>query len=364
MSELRVAVVEQPGAPPVIRLLDRPMLPAGTALVSVLACALDAQDARLLSAPTAYIPGRHFVGAIDSLGSGLTEDATGNRLRPGTPVLVPSVIPCGACALCRHPPTHAAGCQAPVRLGVDATPGAFSGGLADAVLVPRGAIHALPLTMPPWLATLAEPFATCLAAFGRAQEIGRFRPGSSVVVMGRDATALLAVLVARELGAGQIIMVGGPDTPFLRLARQFGAEATIDATDVSDPTERVAIARETIGGRGADLALVRDAGSSEALAMLREGGTLVTSGGADDDARAPWSMVRDRHLTVLGADGFAPTDIPVALGMLYRARARIDFAAMHARFPFTAAGMTSALTALSACETPRALVVQRPDLAG
>ena len=363
MSELRVAVVEQPGAPPVIRLLDRPLLPAGSALVSVLACALDAEDARLLSGPAAYIPGRYFVGAIDSLGSGLTEDATGNRLRPGTPVLVPSVIPCGTCALCRQPPRHATGCLSPLRLGADAGPAGLSGGLADAVFVPRGAIHALPLTLPPWLATLAEPLATCLRAFGRAQEIGRFPPGSSVVVTGHDATALLAVVVARELGAGQILMIGGPDTPFLRLARRFGAEATIDTTDVTDPAERIAIARETIGGRGADLALVRDASGSDALAMLREGGTLVTMG-ADGPDPAPWSMVRDRSLTILGAEGFSPADIPVALGMIYRARTRIDFAAMHARFPFTAAGMTSALGALNAGETPRALIVQRPDLAG
>jgi threonine dehydrogenase-like Zn-dependent dehydrogenase len=363
MSELRVAVVEQPGAPPVIRLLDRPLLPAGSALVSVLACALDAEDARPLASAAPLVPGRHFVGAIDSLGSGLTEDATGNRLRPGTPVLVPSVIPCGTCALCRQPPRHATGCLSPLRLGADAGPAGLSGGLADAVFVPRGAIHALPLTLPPWLATLAEPLATCLRAFGRAQEIGRFQPGSSVVVTGHDATALLAVVAARELGAGPILMIGGPDTPFLRLARRFGAEATIDTTDVTNPTERIAIARETIGGRGVDLAVARNAGSSEALAMLREGGTLVTMG-TDEDAPSPWSIVRDRQLAVLGADGFAPTDIPVALGMLYRARARIDFAAMHARFPFSAAGIVAALAALRDAETPRALVVQRPDLAG
>lgn len=363
MSELRVAVVEQPGVPPVIRLLDRPLLPAGSALVSLLACALDADDARLAGSAGSLVPGRYFVGAIDSLGAGLTEDATGNRLRPGTPVLVPSVIPCGTCALCRHPPDHAAGCLSPLRLGADAGPASLSGGLADAVFLPRGAIHALPLTMPPWLATLAESLAVCLRAYGKAQEIGRFRPGASVVVMGRDATALLAVAAARELGAGQIIMIGAPDAPFLRLARQFGAEATIDATDVTDPAERIAIARETIGGRGADLALVREAGGAEALAMLREGGTLVTMG-PDDPASTPWSVVRDRHLTILGTDGFHGADIPVALGMLYRARARVDFAAMHARFPFSAPGIAAALAALAAAETPRTLVVQRPDLAG
>jgi threonine dehydrogenase-like Zn-dependent dehydrogenase len=370
MSELRVTVVEQPHVPPVFRLVQRPPLPPGSALVSVLACALDADDERLIggAAPRFPLwPGRYFVGAIDGLGTGLTEDATGNRLRPGTPVLAPSVIPCGVCALCRDPPRHAPGCLSPLRLGIDSHPSGLSGGLADAVFVPNGAMHALTLTMPPWLATLAESFATCLRAFARAQAIGRFPPGASVLILGRDATALLAVVAARELGAGRVILIGAPDTPFLRLARQCGAEATIDAMDVPDPDERVAITRETVAGRGVDLALACDPGHAvapEALGSLREGGTLVLLAAADAGDGGAWAVIRQRQLAVLGVTGFASADIPVALAMLFRARDRYPFAAMHGRFPFSQAGLAEALAALREGRVPRSLIVQRPDLAG
>ena len=340
--------------------LDRPSLPAGSALVSVIATALDHDDLALLrDADQTRVGGRFFVGAIEALGAGVTEDAGGNRLRPGTPVLAPSVLRCGACALCREPPAHASLCLSPIRLGVD--PGAgLSGGLAEAVFLPRAALHALPLTQPPWVATLAEPLATALLACARAQAIGRFAPGASVVVLGQDALSLMLVIAAGELGAGRIVMLGGPDTPFLRLARLCGAEATIDATEVTDTDERVAIIRETVGGRGADLVLARNGVPAEGLAALREGGALVTLG-PGPIASGPLSAAQ---LAVLGSEGFQPADIPVALRMLHRARGRYPLAEMHRRFPFSAEGVTAGLAAVERGETPRALVVHRPDLVG
>lgn len=380
MSDLSALVVEGPNATPVMRMVERPLVQPHWALISVIACALDATDTAILAGASAeaarpIVPGRFFVGVVEALGAGLTEDSTGHRLRPGTPVLVPSVIPCGTCALCHDPIRFAPGCLAPVRLGTGlatgtdaatgSTPGTgeeglLSGGLASAVLVRPGAIHALPLTMPPWIATLAEPFAASLLACARAQAIGRFPHGASVVVIGSDAGALLSVIAALELGAGSVVAVGGPDAPFLRLARQCGAGATIDTTEVTDVAEREAIIRETVGGRGADLVLANAGIPAEGLTCLREGGTLVTMG----PGVAASGPIAEKRLTLLGVSGFQPSDIPVALGLLYRARARYPLAAMHARFPFSAGGVAAALTALRDGATPRALITHRPDLAG
>lgn len=369
MSEPNVMVVEGPGLAPVVRRLDTPLPQAGAALVTVIATSLDAWDVRLLDGQIPgsawpIVPGRFFVGAIEALGAGLTEDATGQRLRPGTPVLIPSVIPCGTCAPCRIPPLHAPGCLAPVRLGVDPGVG-LTGGLGETVLVARGAIHALPVTLPPFLATLAEPFASCLLACARVQAVARFPIGASVVVIGRDATALLAIIAARELGAGPVVAVGGPDAPFLRMARACGAEATIDVTEVTDPTERETIIRETVGGAGADLVLSTGGVPPDGLGCLRAGGTLVTMGAGDGPADpAAVALIPERQLAVLGVSGFRPADIPVALAMLFRIRGRYPFAAMHARFPATVAGVTDALTAIRAGATPSTLILHRADLAG
>lgn len=371
MSDLCALVIEEPNAAPVMRMAERPLAEPGSALISVIACALDATDAAMIGGALAgsegaalswpVVPGRFFVGGIEALGAGLTEDSVGQRLRPGTPVLVPSVMPCGQCALCRDPVRFAPACLAPIRLGIGVgSAPLLSGGLAEAVLVKPSRIHALPVTMPPWIATLAEPFAASLLGCARAQAIGRFPPGASVVVIGSDAGALLSVIAALELGAGRVVVMGGPEVPFLRLARLCGAEATIDTEEVTDPLEREAIIRETVGGRGADIVLASQGIPAEGLACLREGGTLVSLGPGPGSV----GSIAERGLTVLGVSGFAQADIPVALGLLYRARDRYPLAAMHARFPFSATGAGEAFAALRAGTAPRALVTHRPELAG
>lgn len=383
MSVNRVATFDGPGAPAVMTEVAYPAPGPSAALVRVIACGLDIADVRLhagrggAGGDGPMMLGRHFVGAVEALGSALATDSTGNRLRPGTPVLIPSVVPCGRCDHCRRPSQRSGPCLEPVRLGAGQSAGDRSclvAGLAEAVLLdlaelPCASIHAVPLTMPMWLATLVEPFAACLRSLGRAQELGRMRAGGSLVVYGTSAMTLLTVAAALELGVGRVIVVGGPDSPGLRLARLFGAEATIDSTDVQSADERNLIVRETVGGRGADLAICCDGDPSpmaEALSVLREGGTLIDSGPAfaAPAAAVPWHDVRARDLVILGSDGFVPDDIPVAIHLLYRARDRYPFAALHQRFPFTAQGIAAALACVSDGLAPRTLVVTRPDLVG
>jgi threonine dehydrogenase-like Zn-dependent dehydrogenase len=383
MSEVRVATFDGPQADPVMQVVDCPAPGPSAALVAVIACGLDITDVRLHagrgSVGTAHLLtlGRHFVGAVAALGTDLGTDSTGNRLRPGMPVLIPSVVPCGRCDLCRRPPWEGAHCLESVCYGAGqpfGNPLHLWGGLADHVVIdravlPQAAIHVLPLAMPLWLATLVEPFAACLRALGRAQALGRMRAGAVVAVYGTSAATLLTVAAALELGAGRVIAIGGPDRPGLRLARLFGAEATIDATEVTDPAERSLIVRETVGGRGVDLAVSCDAdppSAEEALAVLRAGGTFIDSGAVFEvpAASIAWQRVRERELTILGSSGFASDDIPVAIRLLSRAQERYPFAALHQRFPFTGDGIAKALAAVARGHAPRALVVVRPDLAG
>jgi threonine dehydrogenase-like Zn-dependent dehydrogenase len=358
MSEFRALVFPAPGAAPVFHAFDAPDVVNG-ALIAVLSCALDAEDARALSGGGGVwpvIPGRFFVGVVESLGAGLTEDVSGQRLRPGTPVLVPSIIPCGICETCRTPQDHAAFCLAPTRLGVDHARNVVRGGLSKFVAPPPAPIHALPLTFPLPLATLAEDLATAIGAFARAQAVGRFAPGCSVVIAGSGASALLAIIAALELGAGRVVTVGGPEIPFLRLARQFGAEATIDA---ADPRLAGEITRETLGGRGADVVLHLGDSAIEPTTMAREGGVIIVRSALAPAPLGTWRAIADRQLAVLGARGFAGRDIGVALRMLQRQRGRYDLDALHSVVPFTANGVGSALAALQAGTMIRALVTIR-----
>lgn len=359
MTEFRALLVPAPGAAPGFQAFDPPVAAPDSAVFAVLSCALDAEDARLLNGAGdvwPVVPGRFFVGVVKSLGPGLTEDVAGQRLRPGTPVLVPSVIACGVCETCETPPDHARFCLSAKRLGVDHTPDGVWGGLSEYVTPPPAPIHALPLTFPLPLATLAEDLAIAIAAFARAQAVGRFAPGCAVVIAGAGARALLAIIAALELGAGRVIAIGGPETPFLRLARQLGAEATIDA---ADPGMAVTNARETLGGRGADVVLMFGDSPVEPVSMTREGGVIITLGGVAP--AVAWKVIADRQLVVLGARGFTDRDIGVSLRLLQRIRGQYDLDALHTPVPFTAGAIGSALAGLRTGAMARALVTIRAN---
>ncbi len=48
-----------------------------------------------------------------------------------------------------------------------------------------------------------------------------------------------------------MICVGAPEEPRLKLARKFGAEATVDITELKTPADRIARVRDIVGGFGA-----------------------------------------------------------------------------------------------------------------
>jgi len=352
MSDFRVATFTGPGAAPSIQMVDRPRLGRRSALIAVGACGVSEADLRLLSEASSWplTPGEEAAGLLEEMGSELTEDSLGTKLKPGAKVLIPSFVPCLRCAVCLHHPAHAARCLHPVYL---------RGSWADHVHVdfadhPGARLYRLPDDMPLWLGSLTAPFATVMRALRRAQSNGGFPPGAAVVVHGTGAAALLSVAAGLEMGAGRVIVAGGPEDPFLRLCRQFGAEATI-GTD--RPEETVEIVRETVGGLGADLVLNHGGTTSDALAMLRDGGVCVDLGHASGGAAAGFA---DRDLTLIGSGTHAPTDLPAAIQMLYRARGRYPFLKMLTRYPLTAAGIADAI----AGNTLKGMIVANPDIAG
>jgi threonine dehydrogenase-like Zn-dependent dehydrogenase len=92
------------------------------------------------------------------------------------------------------------------------------GGFAEMVYVdleqlPGTKIYRLPDDMPLRLGALSEPLTSCIRALSRAQRIGGFRVGDSVVIQGSGPIGVLAVAAAQEMGAGRVIVVGAPARP-------------------------------------------------------------------------------------------------------------------------------------------------------
>jgi threonine dehydrogenase-like Zn-dependent dehydrogenase len=122
-----------------------------------------------------------------------------------------------------------------------------------------------------------------------------FNFGDTVVVQGLGAVGMTMVAKARLLGAGKIIALD-PMESKLKLAKEFGADLSIDVSSLSDD-ELVEYIRQETEGRGADV-VVEVVGTPKVLdvglRMLRRGGTYCETGNFVDTGSVELNV--HRHL--------------------------------------------------------------------
>lgn len=375
MQEIRVATFDGPGAPPVIRTVPRPEVPAKAALFTVGACGVCGTDLHILAGhwpkplPWPFTLGHEVAGVIDEIGPGLTEDYMGNKLCVGSKIMIPPLMPCGSCYYCKHYPLTANKCLTPVYygryLGFNKAPHLWGGWAemeyVDLGMLPGTKIYKLPDTMPLWLGTLAEPLTSCMRAFKRARRAGGFEAGDTVVIQGSGPIGVLAIVAAQEMGAGRVVVVGAPETPRLALCRRFGAEATVDITGKT-AEQRIGEVREIVGGFGADLVMDcsgHPSAGPEGIEMLRDGGTYVEMGQFTDagSVTTNWHRICTKDINVLGSWAFTADDIWGGIQMLDRARDRYPFREFQTRFPFSERGIAEAIAAAREMRCLKATIV-------
>lgn len=381
MQEIRVATFDGPGTEPVIRTVPRPKVPEKAALFTVGACGVCGTDLHILAGhwpkplPWPFTLGHEVAGIIDEIGPSLTHDYMGNKLTVGSKIMIPPLMPCGECYYCRHYPNTANKCLTPVYygryLGFDKPPHLWGGWAEmeyiDLGMLPGTKVYRLPDDMPLWLGTLAEPLTSCIRAFARAQRIGAFQNGETVVIQGSGPIGVLAVIAAQEMGAGRVIVVGAPENPRLAICRRFGAEATVDIEQYKTAEERVEAVREIVGGFGADLVMDcsgHPAAGPEGIEMLRDGGTYVemgqfTNAGSID---TNWHRFCTKDLNILGSWAFTADDIWTGIKMIDRVQDKYPFRELQMRFPFTEAGIMDAVNAAREMRCVKATIVPHPEI--
>jgi threonine dehydrogenase-like Zn-dependent dehydrogenase len=284
-------------------------------------------------------------------------------------------MPCGSCYYCVHYPQNANKCLTPVYygryLGFDKAPHLW-GGWAEYVYVdldmlPGTKVYKLYDDMSLRLGALSEPLTSCIRAFNRAIEAGRFKWGNTVVIQGSGPIGILAVAAAQEMGAGRVICVGAPEEPRLKLARKFGAEATVNIEEVKTPEARIAAVRDIVGGFGADLVMDcsgHPSAGPEGIEMLRDGGTYVEMGQFTDagSIATSWHRICAKDLNVLGSWAFTANDLPLGVDMLYRARDKYPWLDMQTLYPFTEQGVAQAVADAMAMKTVKSTIIPWPEL--
>jgi threonine dehydrogenase-like Zn-dependent dehydrogenase len=127
---------------------------------------------------------------------------------------------------------------------------------------------------------VVAPLNCALAQVLQALDSGGFRQGDRLVVQGAGGLGLNMIAAARDMGAGLIIAVDSIPGR-LRLAREFGADCTVDLRDCPTAADRIAAVRELTNGEGAthvaDVAGARGV-VAEGLEMLAPGGTYLEIG--------------------------------------------------------------------------------------
>ena len=191
------------------------------------------------------ILGHEFAGTVDTPAPG------SDRFRPGDPVAVLPIIPCGDCPGCRAgEPFH---CRNYQFLG-----SRNDGGFAEYCLVPEGNLFPLPPGLDLRVGALIEPIAVALHVVRRSG----FTAGQSALVFGAGAIGLLVALWLRAFVASRITVVDlRPES--LELAARLGFAAAAGAPQPDGPAGYDAVFEAAGSGKAllAGIEQVRDKGA-------------------------------------------------------------------------------------------------------
>ncbi len=284
----------------------------GQVLLGVAGCVLGQNEVALISGAVApgralpLVPGSGSSGVVIRAGAGCEELL-------GRPVLVPGVLPCGECELCRGGRANA--CPTGARPGHD-----LDGGLATHLLVPGRS-----------LVTLEEPVGECelweLAAVSQMISsafqcvlragIGR---GDLAVFVGLGSVGSFGVQVAAAFGA----TVFGVDVSPQRLQRLFGLGLTMgfDASERRTGGLRAAVEQECrerglpkMGWKVFDMSGSCD-GREAALGLMSPGGIVGIVGSPAGQATLDLSSLTRMDASVFGSWGCSPVHFPAVLELL------------------------------------------------
>jgi L-iditol 2-dehydrogenase len=305
MPTSRAAVVTTVHAPLELQDVPIPAVEPGGVLIKVDAATLCGTDVHIWEgvSPSVgglpYIPGHETCGTIVEIG-GTRTDLLGEPLRVGDRIIATYAF-CGHCYYCTVA-RQAVLCTNVVTYGrarSDAPP-YLLGGCAEYHYFPPGCdiVRVPDEVSSPLAASAACALRTIMHAF---EKLGRFASHDTVLVQGAGPVGLYAVAVARDRGANRVLVIGAPANR-LRVAEEFGADATLDLDAVADPAARKAWVLERTAGRGPDVVL-QCAGSPaivEGLDLVRRGGKLVSIGATGGTIALPGGVFTGKYVDVLG----------------------------------------------------------------
>lgn len=277
----------------------------------------------LRGAPGPVILGHEMTGYVHTLGKNINTDSLGNPLKEGDRVVFTYFFPCRRCYVCLRGDLNNCPARFRFRASIEEYP-YCSGGFAEYFYLPPG--HFI-FKVPEDLSDAAVTPVNCAVSqviYGLNQ--ANTRMGDYVVIQGAGGLGIYATAAADDMGAGRIIVIDGQENR-LELARQCGADYTININEYTTPEARIERVMELTDGRGADV-VVEVVGYPqvvpEGIQMLRSAGTYVEIGNIwpDSNVTLDISKILWRVKSIVATAHYHPMTLPVAIDFLSRTQDR------------------------------------------
>ncbi len=315
------------GDPDELLLIDKPVPRPGPAevLVRIDAIAVCATDLEVIShGPPAliegglpfnkkFIPGHEYMGTVVKLGPGVDEFEVGER------VAVEIHAGCGRCKRCRegmYTSCHNYGKNyGDQDKGHRANGYTTDGGFSEYAVNNLNTLVRVPEGIGDEEATLIVTAGT--AAYG-LDVLGGLVAGESVVVTGGGPIGLMAVGVAKALGACPVILTDIEDNR-LAIGRQLGADITLNARDLN-VVEKV---REITGGPGCDYVMECSGAPNaldEAADMVSRGGRICLAAFAAQPVTFDAAKLVMDNITMFGIRGEGKSAVKRAASLMGQGR--------------------------------------------
>jgi 2-desacetyl-2-hydroxyethyl bacteriochlorophyllide A dehydrogenase len=318
------------GGPDELLLRDKPTPVPGRAevLVRIDAVAICATDLEIIHVGSPariqgglpfnknFTPGHEYMGTVAALGPDVDEFAIGER------VTVEIHAGCGQCKRCRQGMYTSCLNYGRPEKGHRANGFTTDGGFAEYAVNHINTLVRVPDTM-------SDPEATLVVTAGTSMygltELGGLVAGESVVVIGPGPIGLLAVAVAKALGASPVILTGTRNKR-LAIGQELGADRVVNIND----EDAVEVVKQLTGGIGADY-VIECAGSEatidQAIHMTNRGGKICLAAFPHEPVTTDIAHLVRNNIYVYGIRGEGRSATHRALELM--AEKRFDATRIH-----------------------------------
>lgn len=321
------------GAPNELQLTDKPIPVPRRAevLMRIDAVAICATDLEIIEYGTPalieggppfnknFTPGHEYMGTVAALGPGVDEYRVGER------VTVEIHAGCGQCKRCRqgmYTSCHNYGLNyGTVDKGHRANGFTTDGGFAEYAINNINTLARVPDHMSDEEATLVVTAGTSMYGL---TELGGLVAGESVVVSGPGPIGLLAVAVAKALGADPVILSGTRDAR-LAIGSRLGADRVVNIRN-----ENLVSVVKQMTGRGADYVIEcagTDTAINEAAQMVNRGGKICLAAFPHEPVLADIGVLVKNNVYVYGIRGEGKSATHRAMALM--AAKRFDATLIH-----------------------------------